>query len=428
MSVKYKIHPAIGIARVGDSDEYYIAPETAGARPSEYSNPVNAGHFRDQENKLLKQAARFKVYRYEDGDTVGEEVVIGQGGISQIEWTAWVANKKPVWYQFKQQTGSGMGPYPASNQPDFNSEYPYAMVNDPGYETNNVYNPGTYDPNTDTYNPTYPNRPYNPLRYNLELGLTPEPGNGPLVRQRTILDPGKKILNGANQQQEFTLDPNQYRYLGALVPSPISRLGTAMTDGSGNLVILGGDGNSGTNSLTGVKITAYANNQGWFDDISDGPVTARLYIDGEGWVEVDQSAWVTVAPPAYAPEIINQVNMYDNMLDVFIREYGARPDVYTNGAFVETYEPSYPDEILPILQRPPIYQYVAAIPGRGLKFHGDLPNDDPQEFFADVYPYLRGRGDQYFTTALPGPAENVPHLMPWLAGGVMLFKTDPSPV
>jgi hypothetical protein len=29
----YKIHPAIGTARVGNSDEYYLAPETPGGLP-----------------------------------------------------------------------------------------------------------------------------------------------------------------------------------------------------------------------------------------------------------------------------------------------------------------------------------------------------------------------------------------------------------
>ena len=33
MQPVYKIHPAIGIARLGNSDEFYLAPETTGGLP-----------------------------------------------------------------------------------------------------------------------------------------------------------------------------------------------------------------------------------------------------------------------------------------------------------------------------------------------------------------------------------------------------------
>ena len=33
MAITYKVHPSIGVARVGDSDEHYLCPETAGGLP-----------------------------------------------------------------------------------------------------------------------------------------------------------------------------------------------------------------------------------------------------------------------------------------------------------------------------------------------------------------------------------------------------------
>ena len=417
MTTTYKIHPAIGIARVGDSDEYYVAPSAPGALPTEYSAPgATTDRFRDAQGKLLKQAARFKVYRYDDQNPQGVEMEAGRDGLDSIEWTVWVCNKKSSWFQFKQQTGSGMGPYPTGVQIGDGAS-PYAFANDLGYDANNANNPYTSEGE-----PTYPDAPYNPLRYNKSLGTTPDPRSiDDEVRRQLVLDPGPKTLPGPGQREDFALDPARYSFLAGLVPFPVARLGTALTDGGGNLLILGGDGNSGTTSHDGeyVTIDAYANNEGWFDDIADGPVTAVLHMSDGSAAEVDASAWVVVAPPAYAPQIINQVNMYDNMFDVFVREFGASPAHYRNGAFDAGYEPSYPDEIAPILSRPALYQYVCNIPGAGLAAHDGFASGsgpDPEAFRSGVFGYVRGRGNQYPGQGADGPAENQPLLMPFLAG------------
>ena len=106
MSSKYKIHPAIGIARVGDSQEYYIAPDKAGALPTEYSvKPPVGTFFRDANDKLLRQAARFKIYEYSAANPAGVLVVPGQNGVKSIKWTTWIASKKASWFEFMQQTG-----------------------------------------------------------------------------------------------------------------------------------------------------------------------------------------------------------------------------------------------------------------------------------------------------------------------------------
>ena len=49
---------------------------------------------------------------------------------------------------------------------------------------------------------------------------------------------------------------------------------------------------------TGPRPT-FANNDEWHDDVSDGPVTAEVSIEGEP-IPVDPG-WVIVAPPNYAP-------------------------------------------------------------------------------------------------------------------------------
>jgi hypothetical protein len=62
-----KIHPAIGVARVGNSpDEFFIGPE----RPWERPDPP--GGFKDGQCRVKRQAARFRLFAYNDDNTVQE--------------------------------------------------------------------------------------------------------------------------------------------------------------------------------------------------------------------------------------------------------------------------------------------------------------------------------------------------------------------
>jgi hypothetical protein len=64
-AMTYKIHPAIGIARVGDSKEFYLAPEQAGRLPIlPGGRPFTSADFRDGHKRLRRQAPRFEVYQY----------------------------------------------------------------------------------------------------------------------------------------------------------------------------------------------------------------------------------------------------------------------------------------------------------------------------------------------------------------------------
>ena len=82
-----KIHPGVGIARVGNSpDEYFIGPETPGQMPHAI------GGFKDKHGRIKRQAARFRVYAYNaSGEAVGELTADN----ADIHWTVSLANKKP---------------------------------------------------------------------------------------------------------------------------------------------------------------------------------------------------------------------------------------------------------------------------------------------------------------------------------------------
>ncbi len=422
MSSKYKIHPAIGIARVGDSEEYYIAPDKAGALPTEYSvKPPRGTFFRDASDKLLRQAALFKIYEYAAANPGGVLVVPGQNGVKSIKWTTWIASKKASWFQFMQQTGSGMGPYVPGTEMPSPPNAPYVYKNDEGYQANNANN--KFVPNKPPIGPDMkaptrpadPNKPSNPIRYNLSLNTSNDPTTmADAARQFLILDPGPITLDAPRQSANFDLDLAVYPFLQTLEPFPVTTLGSAQTDADGNLIVLGGFGCSGTTSEEGHVITAYANNEGWFDDIADGPVTAVIMMDDSTEIVVDVPAWVSVGPPGYAPQIINQVNLYDDMYDIYVRELNANPALYNNGAFQTSYVPNYQAEVLPILLRPDAYKYVAAIPSLGIANHVDIITDNPGAFAGFAAKYLRGRGTQGNPGS--GPAENAPTLMPLLAG------------
>jgi len=84
------IHPGIGVARVGNSDEYFIGPELP------HAVPQAPGFYRDASGALKRQAARFRVYGYNARGEVVREITSD----AKIEWSVRVANKKAAWYQF----------------------------------------------------------------------------------------------------------------------------------------------------------------------------------------------------------------------------------------------------------------------------------------------------------------------------------------
>src|SRR5271156_2331566 len=89
--VEARIHPAIGIARVGNSDEFFIGPEV----PHSTSPPP--GGYRDPTGRLKRQAAHFRIYGYDSHGNVIAELTASN---AEIQWCVHVANKKAAWYDF----------------------------------------------------------------------------------------------------------------------------------------------------------------------------------------------------------------------------------------------------------------------------------------------------------------------------------------
>lgn len=364
MTSIYKIHPAIGIARVGDSDEHYLAPETPGGLPLlPDGRPFTPADFRDKNRRLRRQGARFTVYRYDTPDGPGVEVRPGENGVARIEWTVHLANKKATWYTFFVNSGEN------------------------GYTSDH------------------------PLR---NAGITAAG-----EREKLIIDPGPRTLAGPDRSAEFsragapagypvTFPPDD------LEPCPIHTLGGLRTDAQGRLVVLGGHGRSGSR-LHPPSIQDYANNDGWWDDTSDGPVTARVVLEGDAAAQEAVPSWVMVGPPRYAPELLNLVTLWDTVFDTSVRNLGVAPEIFRDSLWNMDYRPSWERDVKPILERAEHYPWVVAIPPK--PHHFDFAR------LGDPNPEYNGLRQFYLSAIRPTDSPNVLTdansgltLMPYLAG------------
>ncbi len=81
-----RIHPAIGIARLGNSDsDFFIGPERR------WDRSAPAGGYKDAQCRIKRQAARFRVFGYDNGVPV--ELTSAN---ATIEWAVHLVNRKAV--------------------------------------------------------------------------------------------------------------------------------------------------------------------------------------------------------------------------------------------------------------------------------------------------------------------------------------------
>ncbi len=290
MPVTYRIHPAIGIARVGDSpDEYFIGPEAPRVPPSLRKPDAHTsarGTYKDKQNRIKRQGARFRIYEYTyDAQHALQRVREITAAEAQIEWEVNLANRK------------GMAP--------------------------NFLDKGRRNAGV-------------PLR-------------------ALIIDSKPQTIIGASQ----ALKRLQGTFKGITVP-----LGDLLTDSAGRLIVLGGFGKS-QSVPPGVGIHHFANNDGWCDDISDGPVRASVQLNGSTEILDADSAWVICAPPDFAPAVENVITLNDVVYNVqikFHRELDLPDDMPL----------SFTQHIYPILMRTATYIWLSSLARRG---HGPQTDD-----------------------------------------------------
>jgi hypothetical protein len=127
-------------------------------------------------------------------------------------------------------------------------------------------------------------------------------------RTRLAVDGGPRSVSGAGANGVVC---DGGRFLGAAV-----ELGELRTDENGRLLVLGGRGRA--LAPEGAPLTTFADNDGWVDDTSDGPVTATVQLK-TGEVLAVEPACAVVAPPDYGASIATTFrSLYDVMTQTMV--------------------------------------------------------------------------------------------------------------
>lgn len=351
--VKYKIHPSIGIARIGNSQtDYYIGPEIPG------DQPVLNGNFRDSDGRIKRQAVRFRIFKYNDDDTpflvngVHEEINFDN---AEIIWKVELGNKKALW----------------KNSPNFGAvSLRNSDIADPVERENKLA---------------------------IKTGLQSISG----LNQTNVELNGSITFNDTVTSTDVT---------------SIVTLGHLKTDEKGRLVVLGGFGKS--ISPVNASLTYFYSTDKWYDDISDGPISATIILNGnyQNPIEVGGSqnggAWVVVAPPSFAPEIECLVTLYDTLRQVAIEKFPGHPRTENVPA-----NPSFKRDILPILRRAEKYKWVQDYANVNLRHQPvrDVINNPTVQAYRDtVVNVLRNPNDAGDTATPP--------IMPKLFGYYNMYQ------
>lgn len=284
MATTYRIHPGIGIARVGDSPTaFFVGPEAPGV-PASLADPNGPAQqkdtYKDGQQRIKRQAVRFRIYEFTRNDA-GTPARVREitSADADIQWDVHLVNRKSASASFPEGARRNSG------------------------------------------------RP--------EASL--------------IIDAGAQTIGGVNQPMKRL----QGEFRGVHVA-----LGDVLTDAQGRLVALGGFGQS-RSVPEGLPLTHFANNDGWCDDISDGPVRATVRLHGAAQPSLVDSAWLLVAPPDFAPAIENVVTL-DDVIFAMMAKFVDPSLRITASSTV-----SFTRDIFPILRRVSHMHFVSDVAAQG---------------------------------------------------------------
>ncbi|CAA0096805.1 L-lysine 6-oxidase [BD1-7 clade bacterium] len=393
MTTLFRIHPAIGIARVGNSEEYYLGPESmagserdglAGGLPLSVSDTdgtttIKSSELRDADHALKRQAARFRIYAYQSPTdvtpceiTIGSTVMVGseQKVVKDIVWSSHLANKKAnCWIEDPR----GMAAYDDGGFPDLRNK---SFQGEP-------------DPAAD------------------------------IRLQKLVIDAGPQAISGAqggevhftrNAANHYVNDsgdivgvdyPQQFPEYPSDAESSatIDTLGSLRVDKSGRLIVLGGFGKaSGFDENAdydpNASLSESVNNDNWFDDTSDGPVTACVHFEDGDIAQVQGAGWIIVSDPSYAPQVRNVVSLWDEIYNTWLENFNLNPAIYHEGKLVHyqtDYQPFYDTDIKPILAAAELQRWATNLNDTGISAHAAVyANSTPTEMSRpDLVSFIR---------------------------------------
>lgn len=318
---RYRIHPAIGIGRVGNAPaaEFFVGPEKLGERVSGVAGLGTRVPSFKSGGLVKRQATRFRVWEYVEKGGVwspSREVTLDDKDVVDLTWSLHLANRKASFFEFDGLAGSPLLPV------------------QPALKRRNA---------------------------------------GVANRRSLEIDPLPRSIKGRGKTTEIrkggSANPAAERWPTPQPVPAIEYLGELRTDDKGRLVVVPGAAAVGSR---GGPITDYANNDGWFDDACDGPVTATLRLRRPGGavetVNV-RGAWMVVGPPDFAPDLPQMVSLYDILFDLAARVIplpvdeslyrtgalaglaGIAKDLAGGGTTLTTYKVDFDRDVAPILRQ-----------------------------------------------------------------------------
>jgi hypothetical protein len=432
-----RIHPALGVSRCGNASGYILSPETAAGmpqpdtticgglpiKPETEADTITDQDLRDPSGRLKPQAQRFRIYAYAtapDGSYPyqGEvsEVVVGSmidgKKVESIAWQVHMANKK---------ANSWIIP-----------EDRFIPEDSSQTALNNGIGGLAHYANGNT-----------PPKRNIKFGGTDEQA-AEVRRTSLVLDSGPKIINsvnGAGVSNHVAFDANSpCEYLddhgvAHCIDYPVSfpdmhftklyeptdehldSMGGMETDAQGRLLVIGGKGyaaawyqneNKNPNNPNApdqpFKLNSDIDNDGWFDDAGDGPVTAALTFSDGTVRKIDVPAWCICADPAYAPQIRNVVSVWDETYNAWLRssELNLDPQIFNTSTGTGTYNPSYQpgfnQDVWPLFRAAHLQMFTTDLNKKALGSHRRLDSvsaDKDPATYLNVKNFIRNPSTDY---------------------------------
>jgi hypothetical protein len=323
-----RIHPGIGMARLGDSDEFYIGPEAPGivVDPGGSNGPgPKGGSYRDSGARLKRQAQRYRVYAYDANDKVVAELTSDSKLVQSLHWRVHVRNMKAANYAF--QGAYLFDPDALRNpsiQPGKKPIERTQLIIDPGVHTIASGQAGPVVMKGDVFTGIEKGTLPGELRFE---GYTPR-------------DPSKEVEVTYKAAKDIELGQLRLDDKDRLLFIPAPGKGECVTTPKVELsnpsetVSPPNGPDNGKNPLT--NQFAYFNIPGWWDDTCGGEIDVTVTLkDGtvlstrdnvksasdEGTRNPRAGAWIVTAPPKFAPHMYHVVSILDRVYEAFPEAY-----------------------------------------------------------------------------------------------------------
>ncbi|WP_108263281.1 LodA/GoxA family CTQ-dependent oxidase [Mangrovicoccus ximenensis] len=435
MATTLRIHPSIGVSRVGNSPEFILSPETSAGmpepgspisgglpvRPGTEADPISDADLRDAAGALKPHAQRFRIFAYDtppDGSYPYKgsvtEVTVGSTvdgkTVKSIAWMVHMANKKANNWIIPENPAAGQATNPEAN---FGVG---GMAHYFGGATPNLRN-GNFGKDAD------------PVAGGGE-GLPPDQADlsDPVRLSHLVIDAGPKVicssqgpgiragfdaatpcryLDASGQVQDVSYPVQFPDQVFARLYQPagpgLGSMGGMETDAEGRLLVIGSPGyaagwmqsanNPGGTVPEGTPdepfpLDSDIDNNGWFDDAGDGPVQAALTFEDGSIRLIEVPAWCICADPAYAPQVRNVVNIWDEVYNAWLRapELALDTAIYdpAKGSYAQSYVVPFTEGVWTMFRAAHLQMFTTDLNQKGIGVHQRLSNvtaaDEPSKF------------------------------------------------